>query len=83
MSDLLITQIRRYKTADGQEFATIEEARLHAAELMGEGRRALLQQALTIADLLEAGDITLNQFNNNRLDFARLLRALVRRIVRG
>ena len=83
MSDLLITPIRRYKTADGQEFATIEDARLHAAELMEEGRRALLQQALTISDLLDAGDITLNKFNNNRLDFARLLRALVRRIVRG
>lgn len=83
MSDLLITPIRRYKTEDGQDFATIEEARLHAAELMEEGRRALLQQALTIADLLAAGDITLNQFNNNRMDMAKLLRALVRRIVRG
>lgn len=83
MSDLLITPVQRFRTDDGQEFATIGEARAHAVTLMQDARMAKLQTALDVAGLLEQGNISLAQFNARRDELAALLRWLVKRIVRG
>lgn len=77
MSDLGITVIRKYVTEDGQEFIDRAQAVAHQVSISGNRALQLMKTALDTADLLEAGNITLAQFNNNRPQFVALLRKLV------
>lgn len=77
MSDLGITVIRKYVTEDGQEFIDRPQAVAHQVSISGNRALQLMKTALDTADLLEAGNITLAQFNNNRPQFVALLRKLV------
>lgn len=77
MSDLGITVIRKYVTEDGQEFIDRAQAVAHQVSISGNRALQLMKTALDTADNLEAGNITLAQFNNNRLQFVALLRKLV------
>lgn len=76
MSDLGITVIRKYVTEDGQEFIDRAQAVAHQVSISGNRALQLMKTALDTADLLEAGNITLAQFNNNRPQFVALLRKL-------
>lgn len=77
MSALGITVIRKYVTEDGQEFIDRAQAVAHQVSISGNRALQLMKTALDTADNLEAGNITLAQFNNNRLQFVALLRKLV------
>lgn len=81
--DDFITTVPRYRTEDGQEFATLAEARTYALKLITGRFEGRLLQALNLAEQLEAGDVTLAQFNANRVALAALLRLLVKRIRTG
>lgn len=77
--DDLITTVTKYRTEDGQIFDTLAAARTQALSLASGRDYQRLLQAINIADLLDAGDITLAQFNNNRTQLSALLRWLVRK----